>query len=505
MTLKKSLVALSLVLLTMVSPLSAKDGNKTIKTKINNNVYLKYYGAVENKEPVGNGTITVYRNDVVVDEITGAFNKNTITDAIIKFKGGNMVFKGSVEYITSETEIVYKLSNGFFEIKYSQYKDPLVVPVENMSIHRNLAYLDLSNGDGNTIVFAQKDIESKRNADEYNDLVGVKPVVKRVWTVTLHLSSNGIKSIDNIEPISEDYIDYYELDYGEKGRGVMKGVCQDLRIICSNGDSLRKIGNDYFTLLRNIDGGKLELNRFYYKGNFDIGKAYYDKDKMPLVDKFYVDMPDEYKKWIGTNVELDIYDKEKQMFENGKLTSHRYGSQMAVEVMYSNGDTWFGTVYENYGVDEIKQWLSAPKLPEEKDYYSGLYTTKHGEKTYYLYGYPGDKYIQLAQQKEKSKKLDWEKKQQDARNEYLAREKAANDRRLAQEKKYGKNYVDAIYDDYSILVGTPEGLLKEQYFLDVNTETPQTIVYNVKRTHNVLFIVWVNKSTHKVDMVTNLQ
>lgn len=119
MTLKKSLVALSLVLLTMVSPLSAKDGNKTIKTKINNNVYLKYYGAVENKEPVGNGTITVYRNDVVVDEITGAFNKNTITDAIIKFKGGNMVFKGSVEYITSETEIVYKLSNGFFEIKYS--------------------------------------------------------------------------------------------------------------------------------------------------------------------------------------------------------------------------------------------------------------------------------------------------------------------------------------------------------------------------------------------------
>jgi len=27
----------------------------------------------------------------------------------------------------------------------------------------------------------------------------------------------------------------------------------------------------------------------------------------------------------------------------------------------------------------------------------------------------------------------------------------------------------------------------------------------VKRTHDVLFIVWVDKSTHKVDMVTNLQ
>lgn len=35
MTLKKSLLAMALALLTMVSPLSAKDGNKTIKTKIN--------------------------------------------------------------------------------------------------------------------------------------------------------------------------------------------------------------------------------------------------------------------------------------------------------------------------------------------------------------------------------------------------------------------------------------------------------------------------------------
>ena len=42
MTLKKSLVALSLVLLTMISPLVAKDANKTIKTKITQGVYLEY-------------------------------------------------------------------------------------------------------------------------------------------------------------------------------------------------------------------------------------------------------------------------------------------------------------------------------------------------------------------------------------------------------------------------------------------------------------------------------
>lgn len=106
---------------------------------------------------------------------------------------------------------------------------------------------------------------------------------------------------------------------------------------------------------------------------------------------------------------------------------------------------------------------------------------------------------------DKGKKDEWQRQQQEARKEYQATEKAAKDRRLAQEKKYGKKYVDAIYDQYTILVGTPEGLLKEQYILDVKTETTKSIVYYVKRTHDVLFIVWVDKSTHKVDMVTNLQ
>jgi len=153
----------------------------------------------------------------------------------------------------------------------------------------------------------------------------------------------------------------------------------------------------------------------------------------------------------------------------------------------------------------IIEVMNTTKLPQEEDYYCGLYTTKQGEKIYYLYGYTADKYVQLASQRDKGKKDEWQRQQQEARKEYQATEKAAKDRRLAQEKKYGKKYVDAIYDQYTILVGTPEGLLKEQYILDVKTETTKSIVYYVKRTHDVLFIVWVDKSTHKVDMVTNLQ
>lgn len=118
MTLKKSLVALSLVLLTMVSPLSAKDGNKTVKTKVTQGVYLEYNGLVEKKTPMGNGKLTVYVNDKAVDVISGVFNNNSITDATITFKGGKSLFKGNIQYSTSETEIVYTFSNGFFEIDY---------------------------------------------------------------------------------------------------------------------------------------------------------------------------------------------------------------------------------------------------------------------------------------------------------------------------------------------------------------------------------------------------
>lgn len=507
MALKKSLVALSLVLLTMVSPLSAKDGNKTVKTKVTQGVYLEYNGLVEKKTPMGNGKLTVYVNDKAVDVISGVFNNNSITDATITFKGGKSLFKGNIQYSTSETEIVYTFSNGFFEIDYSQYENSFVLPIENMVVHRNWKTSKLSTDDEEPIQFKFKKsiVETKKNPDTYNYFVNVKPVITKEWTVTLYLSDDV--STYNLYPSDND-IDCYVIDYGEKGKGYLtkSGIDDILEIKCPNGDSLSKVGRDCLNALRNIDGGKLELNLFYYDGNFDIEKKYYDKEKMPLVEKFNREMPDEYKNWIGRNFELGIDNREKQMADKGELSSCRNPSHWAVEVTYSNGDTYFGTYYMDSDMRSvIIEVMNTTKLPQEEDYYCGLYTTKQGEKIYYLYGYTADKYVQLASQRDKRKKDEWQRQQQEARKEYQAREKAAKDRRLAQEKKYGKKYVDAIYDQYTILVGTPEGLLKEQYILDVKTETTKSIVYYVKRTHDVLFIVWVDKSTHKVDMVTNLQ
>lgn len=273
MTLKKSLVALSLVLLTMVSPLSAKDGNKTVKTKVTQGVYLEYNGLVEKKTPMGNGKLTVYVNDKAVDVISGVFNNNSITDATITFKGGKSLFKGNIQYSTSETEIVYTFSNGFFEIDYSQYENSFVLPIENMVVHRNWKTSKLSTDDEEPIQFKFKKsiVETKKNPDTYNYFVNVKPVITKEWTVTLYLSDDV--STYNLYPSDND-IDCYVIDYGEKGKGYLtkSGIDDILEIKCPNGDSLSKVGRDCLNALRNIDGGKLELNLFYYDGNFDIEK-----------------------------------------------------------------------------------------------------------------------------------------------------------------------------------------------------------------------------------------
>jgi len=514
MTLKRLLLTFFMVMFVTITTLSAKGGSKTIKTKINDNVYLKYYGEVENKIPMGNGEISLFVYDKAIDVISGKFNNQTITDATLIFKGTDIVFKGDVKYITSDKEIVYTISNGFFEIPNSQYIEPQIVPItENITINR--MWNDLRRD----IPFKQKNVVEKHDIDTYNDFVGAKPVIMKEWTSILHLkiglqyvTANNIiirnsTYIENIQPKSEETIECYVLDYGDKGKGILtkQGSDDFLKIKCSNGDSITKIGRDIISILRNIDGGKLELNKYDYDGNFDIERKTYDKDKMPLVEKFNRDVPDEYRNWIGKNIALNIYNREKQMADNGELQSYRNESRLAVEVTYSNGDTYYGTYYKNNNLSDEMDVMNATKLPQDQDYFCGVFTTKQGEKTYYLYGFTANEYVQLASQKDKGKKDEWQRQQQEARNEYQAREKAAKDRRLAQEKKYGKKYVDAIYDQYTILVGTPEGLLKEQYILDVKTETTKSIVYYVKRTHDVLFIVWVDKSTHKVDMVTNLQ
>lgn len=525
MTLKKSLVALSLVLLTMISPLVAKDANKTIKTKITQGVYLEYYGLADKKTPMGNGKLTVYVNDKAVDVISGIFNNNSITDATVTYKGGKLVFKGDVKYSTSDTEIVYVVSNGFFEINGEANKEPIT---ENTTIRRLWRGLDLSINDNNTIQYTKSEVvKENKNVNpmyrdkwdweffnSFNDFVGAKPItVTKKLKMTLDLNKNQLENT---------YIDAFVIDYGEKGNGILNLENQKyiMAINCSNGDMLSFMGLstispltslERYDIIHNIDGGKLEIHSTK-DGNFNLRNTNYNDDGMPLVKKFYSDMPENYKPWIERNNELYIQ-REEKMAENGELSSYRIESEVAVEITYENGDTYLGTIYLPRTFDkDVQEILKSKELPQNKDYYSGLYTTNNEEKTYYLFGYKADEYVRVATQKVEEKRLNAEmfEKEKEKRNKeaveaWKATEKAAKDRRLAQEKKYGKKYVDAIYDQYTILVGTPEGLLKEQYILDVKTETTKSTVYYVKRTHDVLFIVWVDKSTHKVDMVTNLQ
>ena len=84
-----------------------------------------------------------------------------------------------------------------------------------------------------------------------------------------------------------------------------------------------------------------------------------------------------------------------------------------------------------------------------------------------------------------------------------AREKIEKERQQLYQN-YGKNYVDALFDEGKILVGTPEGLIKNHTQSTLINETQYTRTYRIKGWLNDWgATVDVNTKTGKVTAVRN--
>ena len=71
-------------------------------------------------------------------------------------------------------------------------------------------------------------------------------------------------------------------------------------------------------------------------------------------------------------------------------------------------------------------------------------------------------------------------------------------------QKYGKNYVDALFDEGKILVGAPEGLIKNHTQSTLINETQYTRTYRIRGVLNDWAAsVDVNAKTGKVTAVRN--
>ena len=72
-------------------------------------------------------------------------------------------------------------------------------------------------------------------------------------------------------------------------------------------------------------------------------------------------------------------------------------------------------------------------------------------------------------------------------------------------QKYGRRYVDALFKQGKILVGSPEGLVRNNTRSTVISETPSTRIYKIKGVlGDWAATVVVSKKTKKVISVKNL-
>ena len=546
------------VMIILVSPaLNAKPSQKKFKTKVSEDVYLEYVGMAEKKVPSGEGTIRVKKKNLDVsssnigglnipivsssysysDEITGDFCGSSVENATMTLPEG-IIFRGTVEYQASYTGIVYTVSNGSFEVSINGAKGPELIPVSGpFSITRTWADERLSfeplrykKQEKGYVVRAAYEKKTRKLFSAYDSFVGTSPTITKEWTAVWQPYK-----FENLNPhleneLKDQDIDDFFLDYGDKGKGIYANKEGRLTIVRADGDSLSviepydKYGYNFdakqFSLFRHLEGGEMsvhltdgknfEIGDINHYENPDAGSTNEKKKIMPLVETFVQDMPESCKTCIGLNKQLGVADRENK--ESQKRTTRRTESSMAVELAYDNGDTYIGTIYlpdAYYEETRNKELLFMTAVPESGvDLYTGLYTKASGEKKYYLYGYPASEFAQLvvarieeieeAQKAEEIRKQDAEKK---TIEEAEAREKEFKKLRAEQTRKYGKKYVDAIYDAHEIIVGTPEGLLKEYYTEKAYEEKDFVYYLFTSVEHRIACGVAVNKSTHRVDSV----
>lgn len=308
-------------------------------------------------------------------------------------------------------------------------------------------------------------------------------------------------------------------------------------------DAQKALGTNYYLIGSN--GNKLEEKRYDFKGG--IGgmwgfKGWYDdstqkvyfiyklaKEGLPLPEDFVLQvysgngkeelvycLPTDTIERIVSNENVEEtyftngdylkYSKLKRGVvydcsihrSNGIWTVNYDGENLRSQFEFTTGE-WSGLVYtgkirySDYGLCLVRENLVDVEVgdslfnPKTKKYQLLL---NNGEFFY------GSKREYDAQQ--------LAKKQADERAQDQARLTEKQKERQSLYQKYGKQYVDALFDEGKILVGTPEGLVKNHTQSTLINETQYTRTYKIKGWLNDWgATVDVNTKTGKVTAVRN--
>ncbi len=505
----KNRIMIALLLFCMAFSLSISAKTKIIK--YNNNVY--YNGEVVKKQPLGDGVLLVvkqrYMNNFdIYDKITGSFDGLTVTNGELCLSTG-LTFKGNFSIDVSEGSVVYNLKNGIFDgvkydginysfcnpKKYRRNVDASLILREPVQVQRDFTG-NSSNLQSKTFLsdlsleIVKSDLDGiwrdSRNSREQAYLLALAFADDRE-SATLHFTvetdiSDGYAWDMKADDISIDLGDDYTCVYS---------YCPEykhLTIKSNNGDTLewkkteensslifkkriKNCDNPYSIECISLHEDKTVYNQYNY-----------------IIEKLGAYISDELKERIK-NVQDGIR-KYNILISNDPYYYDPF------KYTFSDGSYFIGFIHSQEVIDILCS-KDIPNNPKER--LCGIFTKPTGEQTIYLKGIHGwtldamerhiideKESIRINEQKEKVEK---ERERQKWNELY---------------RKYGKKYVDALFKQGRILVGSPEGLIRNHTEYILTSEDQYTRTYRLEGVfRDWAATVTVDVKTKKVISVHN--
>lgn len=483
--------------------LSGNPKFKKIKIKHKGSCDISYVGMVEKSLPAGIGTLYVsvdYTSYEIYhysyhDEIEGEFDGFHVTNGTVRFNSGS-VYCGDLDIVIDASNIEYHLLKGEVFTRLGDSKKMEIMNCVVLKKPNNLRNLKLFpeviTTEKYAVPTAFQDVEDfKIDSALIRSFIGEDFKITADYLQEWEVNNNTLKESSPLEfNLTSSNNLSGKVVYGDPKNWRKKLFCLSL----SNGDTLyvcdeyveRYGGNEHWhnvDVIRSTDFARIEYHREK------------NTDNEEWFQKTFNHSHDSFMDWTRSSV----HSRKEMVSRQNKFSFYGH----CYTLYYNDGSRYKGSLYSS--VSEEEPWAFISSVTREitdDDFYYGEYINNAGDSTVYIKGYPKDvlvnrKAVEDAEYQERIRR----------ENEEIERERAAmlagvRATRSKQAQKYGKKYVDAIYDENRILVGTPEGLLKERYSVFVNSETAKYIIYDIYYASTERFYtVWVDRTTHRVTAV----
>lgn len=549
-TLRLGLLSFALSII-MVTSHAAKPKIKTLK--LTGRVF--YAGYCIKKVPSGEGRLFVISPSATSlekgnhDELRGQFNDNVVDDAVLFFASGSQ-YRGRVKFVINNN-VNYILYGGHItggeepDTHSYEIKDSLIV-TRNMNAEFTCTPYKF---DDILITDMSEELKTGTNLFGYpfNALASFADNAKHLQTkqdVELNILRDKCTLTGDIKlDFLNGYKGIYRHDQQRRGFELIiskpnsdtlyyftplkhyvkpqKADKQSTKVVATESTSTTdeyggkyhitpvtdKIPDydNYYAMARVLDGE--EEN--FVKHRFGEGTAYYIykknyQESVELSLEGDTGIPYNPENAVEKAMGRALYERYHKYTHSSSLRDSKEGkshTNSPIMIKYDNGDTYVGSIY-NANTDPVCAILSLTTIPDSL-YYYGVLTRADGTKALWDKGYTLEYLEEQYRLEQEAEQARWKAKQAQQEKEHRQYLEKKLKERKPLYAKYGKKYVDALFDKGKILVGTPEGLVKHHTQSSILSETRYERRYKLAGwLSSWAATITVNKKTGRVSAVS---